>query len=78
MAIQGKVSSSNAGLVQRTQTFLQEVWFETWQKVTWPTFDDIKVSTKVTMYMLAVMAGIIFGLDYLFSRAMLVLLSLAG
>ena len=71
-----KLDESKPGIIQRFQTFIQEVKMEL-SKVTWPTMDDLKVSTKVTMLLLGIMAGIIFVYDQVFQAVVFVLLKVA-
>ena len=77
MAKQVSVGEGKPGVFSRLNTFLREVWVEL-EKVTWPTRDDLKVSTKVTMYLLIIMAVVAFSFDWIFSRAILILLGLAN
>lgn len=65
------------GVFTRLQTFYNEVMTEM-NKVTWPSLDDLKVSTKVTMFLLFAMAGVIFVFDKIFEQFVLILFSLAG
>jgi len=65
------------GVYERARTFIDEVRTEL-GKVTWPTTEDLKVSTKVTMIMLGIMAAVIFTFDITFARVMLAVLSLAS
>jgi len=46
-------------------------------KVTWPSREDLKVSTKVSMMRLGIMAGIIFVFDVFFGQVVVWLLNLA-
>lgn len=71
----GKAVAFFRSLYDRTRTFFVEVWTEL-GKVTWPTREDLKVSTKVTMLMLCIMAAIVFAFDLTFARVMLAILSL--
>lgn len=77
MLKQTTMAEGKPGIVQRVQEFFQEVRTEL-GKVTWPTVDDLKVSTKVTMLMLAIVSIILFLFDQVFQRVILVLLSLAA
>lgn len=70
-------AESKPGLIQKTRTFFDEVWTEM-QKVTWPTRDDLKSSTQVTLILLGVVAAIIFAYDQVFQVTILALLSLAS
>ncbi len=65
------------GLVQKIQSFFQEVRVEL-GKVTWPTVNDLKVSTKVTMIMLAIMSAVVFTFDKVFGAILLAMLGLAA
>jgi len=79
MTKEGTTTASRGvkALYERARTFIEEVRTEL-GKVTWPTSDDLKVSTKVTMLLLGIMAGITFGFDLTFARIMLAILSLAS
>ena len=61
----------------RLMQFLAEVRLEL-DKVTWPGKEDLRVSTKVTMYMLGIMASITFVFDRIFQMVVVLLLRLAG
>ena len=54
------VVEKKPGLIQRWQTFIAEVK-EEMSKVTWPSFEDLKVMTKVTMMMLVIMVDFMHG-----------------
>ncbi|HPO12765.1 MAG TPA: preprotein translocase subunit SecE [Candidatus Hydrogenedentes bacterium] len=77
MLKQTTMAEGKPGVVQRVQEFFQEVRTEL-GKVTWPTVNDLKVSTKVTMLLLGIVAAIIFLFDQVFQRVILVLLNLAA
>ena len=77
MAKQAAATEANPGPIRRLQDFLQGVRTEL-GKVTWPTKEDLKVSTKVTMYLLGIMAGITFLFDKIFQVAVLLLLNIAS
>jgi len=77
MAKQAVVAEARPNPFQRLKTFIEEVRQEL-EKVTWPTMDDLKVSTKVCMFMLLGMAAIIFVMDQVFNQLVLTLLSFAG
>lgn len=68
MAVQGK-----PGIVLRIQIFWGEVRAEL-NKVTWPSWPDLQVSTNVTLMMLGIMAFIIFWYDWVFQHVVLFLL----
>lgn len=63
--------------VQKLQGFFQEVRQEM-DKVTWPSYEDLKVSTKVCLYMLGIMVAVTFLFDQIFNKVVLGLLSLAS
>ncbi|MBI1318934.1 MAG: preprotein translocase subunit SecE [Candidatus Hydrogenedens sp.] len=77
MAKQAAVADARPNPFQRLMAFIEEVRQEL-DKVTWPTMDDLKVSTKVCMFMLLGMAATIFIFDRVFNFIVLNLLSLAG
>ena len=76
MLKQSNAVESKPGLMQRVTTYLQEVQVEL-GKVTWPSREDLKVSTKVSMMRLGIMAGIIFVFDVFFGQVVVWLLNLA-
>lgn len=71
------VKEEKPGPITRIQGFYGEVMMEM-GKVTWPTLDDLKVSTKVTMFLLLAMAGVVFVFDKIFEQFVLLLLAIAG
>jgi len=75
MAKQVVAAEHNPGLVEKIKTFIEEVQVEM-KKVTWPTMADLKVSTKVTMYLLLGMAALIFVYDQVFQNVVFQLLNL--
>jgi preprotein translocase subunit SecE len=75
MAKQVVAAEHNPGLIERIKTFIEEVQVEM-KKVTWPTMADLKVSTKVTMYLLLGMAALIFVYDQVFQNVVFQLLNL--
>lgn len=77
MAKPATLNEARPGPITRMQIFLQEVKTEM-DKVTWPTREELRSSTQVTLILLGIMAGIIFVYDQIFQRVMLLLLSLAG
>jgi preprotein translocase SecE subunit len=77
MAKQDIAQESKPNVFQRVRIFLEEVWTEL-GKVTWPSFNDLKASTRVTMYMLGIMGAIIFLFDRVFDIVMRLLLSVAA
>jgi len=62
---------------QRLKAFYEEIITEM-QKVTWPTKEDLMVSTRVVCLVLAIVAAIIFGFDQVFAITVYVLLSVAA
>jgi preprotein translocase subunit SecE len=75
MAKQITAGEGKAPLIQRLKIFTEEVKAEM-NKVTWPSMEDLRVSTKVTLFLLGVMAVIIFGFDQIFQFVVLTLLRL--
>jgi len=71
------VTEQKPGLIARIQGFYAEVMVEM-GKVTWPTLEDLKVSTKVTMFLLLAMAGVVFVFDKVFEQFVLLLLAISG
>ncbi len=65
------------GLIARVQSFYADVLVEM-GKVTWPTLDDLKVSTKVTMFLLLAMAAVVFLFDKVFEQFVLLLFAISG
>lgn len=70
-----KQADTKQNVFSKLRTFLEEVRTEL-GKVTWPTKEDLAVSTKVTMYLLLAMAGIIFVFDKVFEVVVVTLLQL--
>lgn len=78
MAKQAVVTvETRPNVFQRMVAFIMEVRQEL-DKVTWPTVDDVKVSTRVCLYMLAVMVVVIFLFDRVFNLVVMGLLNLAA
>lgn len=71
------VTEQKSGLIARLQEFYGEVMVEM-SKVTWPSLDDLKVSTKVTLFLLLAMAGIIFVFDKVFEQFVLLLFAISS
>ncbi|MFP4501490.1 MAG: preprotein translocase subunit SecE [Candidatus Hydrogenedentota bacterium] len=69
-------AAGKEGFIAKTKAFLDEVYVEMTKKVTWPTKDDLKAQTQVTLILLFVMAGIIFVYDKVFEVVVIGLLSL--
>lgn len=77
MAKQLAVSDERPGLITRIRDFYEDVMSEL-RKVTWPTRDDLKASTKVTLFLIVVMAVIVFVYDTVLGGFIMGLLRLAG
>jgi len=77
MAKQATATEPRPNPIQRLTDFINEVRQEM-DKVTWPTWDDLKVSTKVCMFMLLGMAAIIYGFDFVFNVIIMNLLQMAA
>ncbi|MCK5862193.1 MAG: preprotein translocase subunit SecE [Candidatus Hydrogenedentes bacterium] len=65
------------GIIARIQTFFEDIVNEL-KKVTWPTREDLVASTKVTLFLLLVMASIIFVYDRVFGFLIMQILSFAS
>ncbi len=77
MAKQATASETKPGIFQRIQNFYDDVRLEM-DKVTWPSKNDLMVSTKVTMYLLGIMAAILFAYDQVFHRIIVIWLNITG
>jgi preprotein translocase subunit SecE len=65
-----------ASVVERSRTFIEEVVTET-KKITWPTREDLKESTRVVV-IAVILLSIILGIaDWLLGMAMKFILRLA-
>ncbi len=64
------------GIVVRIRTFIQEVKAEL-SKVAWPSNEELKSHTSVVMFMLFVMAAIIYAYDFVWLIAVKLLLRLS-
>lgn len=71
------IEGGKPNLVQKIQGFFRETRVEL-GKVTWPTVNDLKISTKVTMIMLCIMSAVIFTFDRVFGFVLMAMLSLAS
>lgn len=63
--------------IQRLRTFILEIQAEM-QKVTWPSKEDLQVSTKVVCMLLLIMSVLTFFADRIFAFVVFTLLSLTG
>lgn len=77
MAKQITATEANPGIIRRIQEFFDDIISEL-KKVTWPTRDDLLASTKVTLFLLLIMACIIFVYDRVFAFFIMLILSFAG
>ncbi|NLN92469.1 MAG: preprotein translocase subunit SecE [Candidatus Hydrogenedens sp.] len=77
MAKQISAPVKEPGFFQRIQGFFEDVIGEL-KKVTWPTRDDLMASTKVTLFIIAVMAGVVYVYDRVFSIFVMLILKLAA
>lgn len=76
MAKGATITDAKPGPIARFQLFLQEVRVEM-DKVSWPSADDLKVSTKVTLFLILAIAAVIFVFDKVFEGLVFLLLSFA-
>lgn len=65
------------GIIDRIWGFITEVLAEL-KKVSWPSLEDLKLSTKVTLYMLGIMAIVTFVFDKIFEISIFTLLKLVS
>jgi preprotein translocase subunit SecE len=77
MAKQITADESRPGIVARIQQFFDDVVNEL-KKVTWPTREDLIASTKVTLFLLLIMAAIIFVYDRVFGFIIVAILNFAS
>lgn len=77
MAKQITAAESRPGILARIQEFFDDVVTEL-KKVTWPSREDLVASTKVTLYLLFIMAAIIFVYDRVFGFLIMTILSFAS
>ena len=77
MAKQSAAVEAKPNLIQRLRDFYEEVMAEM-KKVTWPTRPDLITSTKVTLFLIAVLTIIMFGYDNLLGATVMLLLSIAS
>jgi len=57
----------NVGMIEKIQTFIQEVIFE-FKKVSWPTWEELKGSTVVILLLTAFFGIMLFITDLILSR----------
>ena len=77
MAKQTTADESRPGIITRIQNFFDDVVNEL-KKVTWPSRDDLIASTKVTLFLLVIMASIVFVYDRVFGILIMTILSFAS
>ncbi|HNZ49194.1 MAG TPA: preprotein translocase subunit SecE [Candidatus Hydrogenedentes bacterium] len=77
MAKQVSAPVKEPGIFARLQDFFDSVIAEL-KKVTWPTREDLMASTKVTLFIIAIMAGVVFVYDRVFSIFIMLILKLAA
>lgn len=67
-------TEAKLSLFQRLRTFILEIQAEM-QKVTWPSKEDLQVSTKVVCLLLLIMSALTFFADRIFAFVVFTLLS---
>jgi preprotein translocase subunit SecE len=75
MAKQTAAVEEKPNLIQRIRDFYEEVMAEM-KKVTWPTRPDLIASTKVTLFLIAAMAIIMFAYDNVLGPMVMLVLSI--
>ena len=70
LRIMATKSQENPGFVTKSRMFVDDVRTET-EKVTWPSREDLKASTSVTLVFLLILAGMIGGMDVVFQNVVL-------
>ena len=74
MAKQSAAVEEKPNLIQRLRDFYEEVMAEM-KKVTWPTRPDLITSTKVTLFLIAVLTILMFAYDNVAGAAVMLLFS---
>lgn len=77
MTKQGNTTASKPNLFDKAKIFANEVWTEM-NKVTWPSPEEVKASTKIVLLLLIIMAVIIGVYDKVFEVIVVKLLQLGG
>ena len=77
MAKQGSAAAAKPNLFDKAKTFMNEVWTEM-NKVTWPSPEEVKASTKIVLMILVILAVIIGVYDKVFEVIVVKLLQLGG
>lgn len=75
MAKQAAVETSKPGLIDRIREFFGEVKLEM-SRVTWPSKEELKSSTQVVMFILAVLAFVVWVYDIIFQKFVILLLQI--
>ena len=73
MANKVSAASAKTGFIERTRQFFAEVHHEM-TKVTWPPWEELKHSTAIVLFMLALFATIIFSMDRVFNTIVMLIL----
>jgi preprotein translocase subunit SecE len=60
-------------MIKKIRDFLASVQFEM-KKVTWPTFEELKGSTKVVIFFSIILVVFLFVVDFVLSRSVHVIL----
>ena len=68
-----KATTGKPGPIQKSKTFVEEVRHEM-DKVTWPSREELKASTTVTLIFLVIIAVIVGVMDVVFQNIVLWLL----
>ena len=77
MAKQASTTAEQPGIVARVKEFIEEIQVEL-GKVSWPSWEDIKSSTQVVLFMLVVFAVLCFVYDNIFQWVILTLIDILG
>jgi len=60
-------------MIRKIKEFLSSVQFEM-KKVTWPSFDELKGSTKIVIFFSALLVVFLFVVDFILSKSVHVIL----
>jgi preprotein translocase subunit SecE len=69
-------TETKVSLTVRVKEFFQDVRTEM-KKVTWPSKEELKTSTSVVLFLLGIVAGIIYAYDWAFQIVVLGIFKLA-
>lgn len=75
MAKQANAAVERPNLVARVKEFYREVRTEM-EKVSWPSWEEVKGSTQIVLFLLVVMAALVFVYDQVFGKLIILLLTL--